>query len=244
MTNSQPSKNAQSSNNALTHGFYATDVVLPWENQQEFDDLLRAFQDEYCPDGVSEEGAVFDLASLHWKKRRLEAGLQQALQKQRDFDTSIDGWDLGAAAKSQTKAVQHVCAIIQKHLEQVYKPDEAKAKPDEAKADSQAVSQAVDFDKLAVLAKELNIVSTGFVVPSFQAAERLKLDQIERAYQPHIMEKELKIQAEVDRRIEKVLKRLVMAKEYKRLYPAKSVKANQIEATKLPAKSSHESDGS
>ena len=49
MTKSPPSKNA------LTHGFYATDVVLPWENQQEFDDLLRAFQDEYCPDGVSEE---------------------------------------------------------------------------------------------------------------------------------------------------------------------------------------------
>jgi hypothetical protein len=192
MTNSQPSKNPQPSKNALTHGFYAADVVLAWENQQEFDDLLRAFQDEYCPDGVSEEGAVFDLASLHWKKRRLEAGLQQALQRQRDFDTRVDGWDLGAAAKSQSKAVQHVCAIILKHLEQVYEPDEAKAKPDEAKADSQAVSsQAVDFDKLAVLAKELNIVGTGFVVPLFQAAERLKLDQIDRAYHPHIMEKQL-----------------------------------------------------
>jgi hypothetical protein len=231
---------SNTSKNALTHGFYATDVVLPWESQQEFDDLLLAFQDEYCPDGVSEEAAVFDLASLHWKKRRLEAGLQQALQKQRDFDTRIDGWDVGAAAKAQSKAVEVGCAIIQKHLEQFYKPDEPKAKPDEAKADS----QAVEFDKICVLMKELNIVSTGFVVPSLQAAERLKLDQIERAYQPHIMEKELKIQAELDRRIEKGLKRLVMAKEFKRLYPAKSVKANQIEATKLPAKSSHDSDGS
>jgi hypothetical protein len=146
---------------------------------------------------------------------------------------------VGAAAKAQSKAVQVGCAIIQKHLEQFYKPDEAKAKPDEAQADS----QAVEFDKLYVLMKELNIVSTGFVVPSFQAAERLKLDQIERAYQPHIMEKELKIQAEIDRRIEKVFKRLAMAKDFKRLYGAKSVNANQIEATKLPAKSSHQSDG-
>jgi hypothetical protein len=43
----------------------------------------------------------------------------------------------------------------------------------------------------------------------------------------------LKIQAEIDRRIEKVLKRLVIVKEYKRQYPAKSVSAKQIEATKL-----------
>src|ERR1700682_6775990 len=99
MTNPQPSKKAQPSNNALTHGFYATDVVLPWENQQEFDDLLRAFQDEYCPDGVSEEGAVFDLASLPCKKRRLQAGLQQALSQQRDFDTRFEGWAVGADAQ-------------------------------------------------------------------------------------------------------------------------------------------------
>ena len=81
MSNSTPSINSQPSKNALTHGFYATDVVLPWENQQEFDDLLQGFQDEYCPDGVSEESVVFDLASLHWKKRRLEAGIKQALQQ-------------------------------------------------------------------------------------------------------------------------------------------------------------------
>lgn len=61
MSNSKPSKNA------LSHGFYADEIVLPWEKQQEFDDLHEALRDEYCPDGVSEEAAVFDLASLHWK---------------------------------------------------------------------------------------------------------------------------------------------------------------------------------
>ena len=45
----------------------------------------------------------------------------------------------------------------------------------------------------------------------------------------------MKIQAEIDKQIEKVLKRLVMAKEYKRLYGAKSANANQIQVTKLPA---------
>ena len=205
MSKSNPSKNA------LTHGFYATDVVLPWENQQEFDDLLRRYFDEYCPDGVSEEEAVSDLASLHWKKRRLEAGLQQALQKQRDFDAKIDNWDVGAAAKSQSKAVQAGCALVLKHLEQLYQSNKVKANSQaNGQVNSQANSQPVDFDKLNLLMKELNLVSTGFVVPSLQAVEQLKLDQIERAYQPHIMEKELKIQAEFDRRIEKVVRRLAV----------------------------------
>ena len=139
--------------------------------------------------------------------------------------------------KSQSEAVQSVCKIVQTHLEQIYGRVEAKA-------DTQTVNQAVDFDKLTVLAKELNLVGSGFIVPSLQAAEKLKLDQIERACLLHIMEKELKIQAEIDRRIEKVLKRLVAVKEYKRFYVAKSVNANQIEAIKLRAEPPHESRGS
>ncbi|MBR1155258.1 hypothetical protein [Bradyrhizobium sp. JYMT SZCCT0428] len=229
--------NSNTSKNALTHGVYSTDVVLPEENKQEFDDLLQAYRDEYCPDGISEEAAIFDLVSLYWKKRRLEAGLQQAYQKQLDLDAKIAAFDLGPAVKSQSEAVQSVCKIVQTHLEQIYGRVEAKA-------DTQTVNQAVDFDKLTVLAKELNLVGSGFIVPSLQAAEKLKLDQIERACLLHIMEKELKIQAEIDRRIEKVLKRLVAVKEYKRFYVAKSVNANQIEAIKLRAEPPHESRGS
>ena len=84
MTKSNPPKNA------ITHGLYATDIVLPWEDQQLFDDLLRARFDEFCPDGILEEETVFELASLHWKKRRFEAGVQQALQKQQDLGTGAD----------------------------------------------------------------------------------------------------------------------------------------------------------
>ncbi len=64
--------NSKASKNAISHGFYSNDIVLSWENQQEFDDLLKALQDEYCPEAITEKLAVFDLASLHWKKRRIE----------------------------------------------------------------------------------------------------------------------------------------------------------------------------
>ena len=141
---------------------------------------------------------------------------------------------MGAAAKSQSKAMQAGCGLVLKHLEQLHQSNGQI----NGQVNSQANSQPVDFDKLNMLMKELNLVSTGFIVPSFQAVEKLKLDQIERAYQPHIMEKELKIQAEFDRRIEKVLRRLALTKLYKEQYCAKSINAKQIEATKLPPNSS------
>jgi hypothetical protein len=235
MSNSTPSKNSQPSKNALTHGFYAADVVLAGENQQQFDELLQGYRDEYCPDGVSEEAAVFDLASLHWKKHRLEARLQQALQ-QLDLGPAADTSDpigdiIRAAAKSQLAPVQHACESLRKQAEQVCKADQAKA-----------ASLLVEFEKLTASLKEFNL-GFGDLASSLRRAEEQRFDHIARIYLPDILEKSLKIQAEINRQIDKVLKRLVMAKEFKRLYGAKSVNANQIEATKLPAKSSHEADG-
>lgn len=227
MTNSKPSKNA------ISHGLYSEDIVLDCEDQQEFAKLWQAFRDEYNPQRVSEEATVLELANLHWKKRRLEAGLQQALNKRRAYsvaDTSSDAWDLiaddaRAMAKSQMKAAQLACDMIGKHLERVFNPNEAFAD-----------SEAVEVEKLTVLAKEVNIVSKELVVPILHAAEKQKLAQIERAYDPDVMERELKIQAEIDRRIDKVLKRLVMIKQYKEFYGIKAIDSKPPEIEALPAK--------
>jgi hypothetical protein len=217
---------SNSPKNAITHGLYATDIILTGEDKQQFDDLTRAFLDEYCPDGVSEEAAVIELASLHWKRRRFEAGVQQALQKQQDLGTGADTNDLlldiaREATKSQHEVVRRASERMVKQAEQICKPN-----------DPSADSQRVEFEKLNVLLGEYGVAFRD-LVSSFRRVEEQKLEQIEQAYRPHILEKELKIQAEIDRRIEKVLKRLVIVKEYKRQYPAKSVSAKQIEATKL-----------
>ncbi len=222
MSNSQ-------SKNAFTHGYYVSDIVLPKESQQDFEALLKAYRDEYCPDGVSEEAAVFDLTSLHWRKRRFDVGSRQALQKQQDYsaaaDTKTDAWDIladaaRAAGKSQTEAAQLVCKLLAKYTEEVCNADGA--------SDD---GQSVQFEKLTVLAKELNLLSKDLVVPLLHAAEKQKLDQIERAYQPDITERELKIQAEFGRQIEKTMKRLVLLKECKKYYCAKPTNAKQIEST-------------
>ena len=108
--------------------------------------------------------------------------------------------------------------------------------PDEAQADS----EVVEFEKFNVLAKEFRLVSEDLV--SFLHLVEGSLIRSIGPSDPYYG-RELKILAEIDRRIEKGLEAPRWAKEYKRLYGAKSVNANQIEATKLPAKSSNQSNG-
>lgn len=48
------------------------------------------------------------------------------------------------------------------------------------------------------------------------------------------MERGLKIHAEIDRRIEKALKRLVYIREYKKFYVCKAVDAKSVQIEGLP----------
>lgn len=60
--------------NATLHGLYAHDVVLPWEDSQEFATFHEGFRQDLNPLGPLEEEAVHKLADLHWRKRRLRLG--------------------------------------------------------------------------------------------------------------------------------------------------------------------------
>lgn len=228
MSNSKPKPNA------LSHGIYSDCIVLDGEKPEEFNDLLDALRNEYSPLGVSEDETVFDLAGLYWKRRRLEANLQQALNMRRASsvaDTSSGGWDSIAAdartmAKSQLTAAHIACERISKTVQRVV------SQPDKPLDDS----EAAEFDKLTTLTKELNIVSEELVIPILRIVEKQKDDQIQRAYNPDIMEGQLKIQTELDRRIEKTLRRLVMIKDYKKFYVPKSVDLKPVQVEALPAK--------
>jgi hypothetical protein len=88
---------SNSSKNALSHGAYSDDIILPWENAQDFKDLHDELRRELFPNGRLEEEAIFDLACLHWKKRRLTVGSQLAFRRDAHFSELADagrreGW--------------------------------------------------------------------------------------------------------------------------------------------------------
>lgn len=67
-----------SSFNALQHGIYARDVVLPGENRDAYDAQIVQLAEDLCPVGRVEEGLVKRMADIWWRLDRtqgIEAGL-------------------------------------------------------------------------------------------------------------------------------------------------------------------------
>jgi hypothetical protein len=249
--------NVKRPKNALSHGLYASDVVLAWENEQDFKDLRESLRGEFCPDGASEEEAVFDLACLHWKKRRLNVGSQLAFHRNPDAgalaDAGRSGWSgvakyLGSTspdtdrmvdairtmAKSHVATVGKVHALIDEQTELMSSRGSSAVPADEKSRQA----DPAEFQRLIAMARELNVMNTELIVPTLQLIENYDLDQkvCERAYRPEIMERHLKIEAEIDKRIEKKITQLVTIKEYKKLYGAKEVKTTPNKVISLPAK--------
>jgi len=66
------------SQNALKTGAYSNLAVLPNENPEEFNQLVDQFKHDFHPADVIENSLVHELATLTWKKLRLEK-LEQAV---------------------------------------------------------------------------------------------------------------------------------------------------------------------
>ena len=244
---------SNSSKNALTHGAYSSVVVLLHENEQEFKDLHEELREELFPNGRSEEEAVFDLASLHWKKRRLNVGSQLPFLRDRDVSAlteagRLNGWQgiaehfaktldnnestretMRSINKSLREMVVPVHGLVTKHMEQMLVPDGTNQESKQ--------SAIAELEKLTAVMSEMKAIGD-MVAPTLRLIESYGLDErvCERAYRPDLMEQELKIHAEIDKRIDKTIVRLVQLKEYKRLYGTKEVKAQPVEAPRLPPK--------
>jgi hypothetical protein len=69
------------SKNALKHGVFSRELILPGESRKEYERLLAELEAEYSPSGPSEIYLVNHLASLLWRERRLQVYRQAKLEK-------------------------------------------------------------------------------------------------------------------------------------------------------------------
>src|SRR6516164_7693061 len=60
------------SKNALKHGAFSRELILPGERRKDYERLLSELEAEYSPSGPSEICLVNHLASLLWRERRLQ----------------------------------------------------------------------------------------------------------------------------------------------------------------------------
>src|SRR5664279_1175507 len=57
--------------NALIHGMYAEELILPWESADELTKLRNDIWDEPQPEGRAEEETTIGIVRLLWLKRRM-----------------------------------------------------------------------------------------------------------------------------------------------------------------------------
>lgn len=62
----------KASKNALKTGAYSSMIVLPGESEEDFEKLHEQFINDFMPSDVAESAMVYELASLSWKRLRIE----------------------------------------------------------------------------------------------------------------------------------------------------------------------------
>jgi hypothetical protein len=87
--------------NALIHGVYASDNVLPWESEEDFEYVHAELRAEWGPEGRTEDETVLSLARLHWLKHRLMRSTQIAFRKD-PFVAELDKAGVKSWADVQT----------------------------------------------------------------------------------------------------------------------------------------------
>ena len=155
--------------NALSHGIYARDFVLPWESEDDYMKHYQEIRDHYEPVGPPQEQVVRDLAQLFWKKRRLNIssqlayaqhpnapamaeagrggweGLGQYLQKT-SGDTARLSIDARKAAQASSSTLVFLSQMIQsKILEQSVSPPPTEPEPTEAEQKARTESLAPQY---------------------------------------------------------------------------------------------------
>jgi hypothetical protein len=79
--------------NALRHGVLSGYTVLPWEDKDEYCELLNAIVAEHQPRGPTEEHLVEEMAGVIWRKRRLRlaesAAFRQGLKNAVSSDSAV-----------------------------------------------------------------------------------------------------------------------------------------------------------
>jgi hypothetical protein len=177
------------SQNALTHGLYAREAVLPWESADAFAAYYRAIRDDLDPEGPLEEEAVREVAELHWRKQRLAMGY--LLQYYKD-----------TPPPELIKAAKGGLGSLAAHLASA-------AAPSVGATIVATGSQILDYIKSGCRTELPAATPAGATVVR---------SVVEQAYDPAAMERMLRVEAMIDGRIAKVMGRLVNLKEYKRIY--------------------------
>jgi hypothetical protein len=210
----------KSTNNALIHGVYASDIILPWESEDEFKELWDGIRSELKPQGTIEEEIVYDMAVIRWRRHRANRSVQLAVH-QTPFAQEVE--------KSGKKSL----GSIRRHLSRLLREKQRVKR--EFEAALATLSEAVtDIGKQAAKQKKYSGRSANKLKAQLQALEQEigalrpvverveKMDDAEKMFESahnlEVIGRAVEIESRLDSQLDKLVKSLVMVREFKRQY--------------------------
>ena len=186
------------SKNALTHGGYAQDVVLPWEDAQAFEKLYEDLCRDLKASNYLQREKVRQIAKEIVRKQRLAIAYVLPFYKKQMTP------ELMEAAKGGVAGIAAYLADPSNHSGVEFMSTEEllmRVKRGELKSK----------DEGSINAKEIS------------NKNRITSDLVEQAYDLDTLEKHLKIETMIDNRIKSHLAGLVALKSYDEMYGEKSI---------------------
>ncbi len=226
----EPQNAVSKPKNALVHGVYASEIILPWESEEDFETLHTELKAEWAPEGRTEEETILALARLHWLKHRLMRSTQMAFRKD-PFVAELDksgakNWaDVESFLQSKAKSEDSLMDEVRKTLAELKTATQkassmmTASNPDTSKIYDQVQFFTEMFQKnvLPVYGEVYEKAYGKDRVKGTRTADNPSKTAIEEAYHPDYLEKIVRLESSIDARIDKTLSRIVNLKDYKRL---------------------------
>jgi hypothetical protein len=205
------------SKNALIHGLYSSDVVMPWESREDFENLLADLRAEFKPDGAMEQDTVVDLACLRWQKQRVRK-MSQAATYSDPFAVDLiqsgkKSWSgirrhLRREAKGFRTMIDSLHDMYMRLADQANKVGDGLSAKERENVDVERARREIEGILSTMTQHVLPLIRD---LQSGPNAERT----LGKAYSPEYLEPILRIEAMIDARIDKALGRLASLKAFK-----------------------------
>ena len=205
--------------NALVHGVYASDLIFAWESRGDFEKLHADICAEFHPVGRMEEETVLDIAHWRWQKQRIrkmwhaatleDPFVMELVQSEKKSYSGIRRY-LREETEGTHSTVRSLLDIVSEHAVRLTKVGRTMEKAGYEKADIDAAGSKINAILSALSEHIFPLIKT---LQSGPNAERT----LGRAYSPEYLEPILRVEATIDARIDKAIRRLAMLKTYKGL---------------------------
>jgi hypothetical protein len=210
--------------NAMKHGAYAHELILPGESSEQFESLYKGLIEEWRPSGTLEEHTVLSLAQSIWCRNRISRFYyEEALWVQQPEEDELNYVDELASQLGDAKTVEmaaFIISLLPEDYREVMNDELAQARNGDLKNEIPRLSEKLH--KFLIMGETAVVQNRSKI--KFEKARQLR----------ELTAKKIALDERLDSHIDKALKRLGQLKAFKQLIQTSALKT--VDQTRISDK--------